>query len=171
MNKKGFTLVELLAVIVILAVLILIAITAILPQMEKARKSSFADEVELYAKAAETKYVSDQTSDENTTGNIVTGICYEIADDDESKALTGEYISKKDSAYSGIVIIKKKSSTSNQFEKFAYITNGKYYYNSSTTTTLPSEGVGKINTKTEVKDGGSTNLTFKKCCEFYDNCN
>ena len=80
-------------------------------------------------------------------------------------------ISKKDSAYSGIVIIKKKSSTSNQFEKFAYVTNGKYYYNSSTTTTLPSEGVGKINTKTEVKDGGSSNLTFKKCCEFYDNCN
>ena len=133
MNKKGFTLVELLAVIVILAVLILIAITAILPQMEKARKSSFADEVELYAKAAETKYVSDQTSDETSAGNIATGICYEIADTDENKALTGEYISKKDASYSGIVIIKKKSPTSNLFEKYAYVTNGKYYYNSSTT--------------------------------------
>ena len=170
MNKKGFTLVELLAVIVILAVLILIAITAILPQMEKARKSSFADEVELYAKAAETKYVSDQTSDEGSTGNIVTGICYEIADENESKSLTGEYISKKDSAYSGIVIIKKKSSTSNQFEKYAFVTNGKYYYNSSSTTTLPESGVGKINSKTEIKDGSADDLTFTKCCQFYNNC-
>lgn len=171
MNKKGFTLVELLAVIVILAVLILIAITAILPQMEKARKSSFADEVYSYAKAAETKYVSDQTSDETSAGNIATGICYEIADDDESKALTGEYISKKDDGYTGIVVIKKKSSTSNLFEKYAYISNGKYYYNTSDSATLPTSGIGKINTKTEIKDGTKSNLTFKKCCEFYGNCN
>ena len=40
MNKKGFTLVELLAVIVILALLIIITANAILPMMKKSRQSA-----------------------------------------------------------------------------------------------------------------------------------
>ena len=43
-NLKGFTLVELLAVIVVLAIVMLIAVNAVLPQMERARRSSFAIE-------------------------------------------------------------------------------------------------------------------------------
>lgn len=41
---RGFTLIELLAVIVVLAIIILIAVNAVLPQMERARRSSFAIE-------------------------------------------------------------------------------------------------------------------------------
>ena len=37
---RGFTLIELLAVIVVLAIIILIAVNAVLPQMEKHRRSS-----------------------------------------------------------------------------------------------------------------------------------
>ena len=44
LNKKGFTLVELLAVIVILAVVMLIAVTAVGPLMTKARKSALGTE-------------------------------------------------------------------------------------------------------------------------------
>ena len=85
-NQKGFTLVELLAVIVILAVIILIAINAVLPQMEKARKNSFADEVLSYAKAAETKLVADSTDDDAPDAS--TGLCYDLSE--SSNGLTGE---------------------------------------------------------------------------------
>ena len=43
-DLRGFTLIELLAVIVVLAIIMLIAVNAVLPQMEKARRSSFAIE-------------------------------------------------------------------------------------------------------------------------------
>ena len=53
-NKKGFTLVELLAVIVILAVLILLALPAVLRTMERARDRAFITEANTIIRAAET---------------------------------------------------------------------------------------------------------------------
>lgn len=58
-NTKGFTLVELLAVIVILAVLIVIAMPSVLKIMENARRSAFETEVKSYLKAAQTQYAND----------------------------------------------------------------------------------------------------------------
>ena len=52
LNKKGFTLVELLAVIVVLAVLVLIATTAVVPRMNRARKEAFKTEVSTIYNAA-----------------------------------------------------------------------------------------------------------------------
>ena len=46
MKKKGFTLVELLAVIAILAILILVAMPSIIALYNKAREKSFRNEVE-----------------------------------------------------------------------------------------------------------------------------
>ena len=40
-NKKGFTLVELLAVIVVLAIIMIIAIPAVVESMNNAKKGSF----------------------------------------------------------------------------------------------------------------------------------
>ena len=45
MNKKGFTLVELLAVIAILAILVIMALPAVLRMFNQARKDSFTNEV------------------------------------------------------------------------------------------------------------------------------
>ena len=75
LNNKGFTLVELLAVIVILAVVILIAVTAVLPRLEKARKNSFKDEAMILVKAAQEAYVV--TSSESATGVGTT--CFTVA--------------------------------------------------------------------------------------------
>lgn len=160
-NNKGFTLVELLAVIVILAVIILIAINAVLPQMAKARKNSFADEVMNYAKAAETKYVSDNADDETVDGNITTGVCYMLKD------LHGEYVTKNDSSYTGVVILKQNANNTNLYDKFTYIASNKFYYNSTTGTTAldNSTKLGKISAK-NINDGGSSNLKFKDCCEY-----
>ena len=49
LNRKGFTLVELLAVIVILAIVVGIALTTVLPTLKKSRQSAF----ELTAQTAE----------------------------------------------------------------------------------------------------------------------
>jgi prepilin-type N-terminal cleavage/methylation domain-containing protein len=168
MNKKGFTLVELLAVIVILAVIILIAITAVLPQMDKARRNSFADEVLSYAKAAESKLVTDSTVSTEGGADAGYGKCYDIASEDETKALTGEYISKKDANYKGIVIIKKKSSKSSLFEKYVFLTNNKYHYNSTTALSDIADtksSLGQINYN-DITEGKS--LTFNSCQAYCD---
>ena len=59
LNKKGFTLVELLAVIVILSVLMLIALPSVINIMNKARDDAFKDEALSFISAAETQYASD----------------------------------------------------------------------------------------------------------------
>ena len=58
-NKKGFTLVELLAVIVILAVIMIIAIPSVLTIMTSARQKSFSEYVTKVVTTAEKKYLAD----------------------------------------------------------------------------------------------------------------
>lgn len=157
MNKKGFTLVELLAVIVILAVIILIAINAVLPQMERARKNAFADEVMNYAKAAESKYVTE-AQEEDFEGDITSGICYSL------DKLHGEYVTKNDTKYDGIVIIVKRSN-SNIYDKYAFIKSSKYHYNTpmDSTTNQPTKAIEKLSQK-HIEDGGSLDdLTYANC--------
>lgn len=57
MNKKGFTLVELLAVIAILAILVIIALPNVLSMYNEARKNTFVTEVRDYYKAGEQNYL------------------------------------------------------------------------------------------------------------------
>lgn len=112
-NKKGFTLVELLAVIVILAVVILIAVTAIIPRMNKAKKKAFGDEALAFIKAADEYVVSDLQGVWPTKVDIST--------------LTGTYIEiKNGKTYTGCV--KNESNTIK-----IYITDGsKYVINGAT---------------------------------------
>ena len=59
--RKGFTLVELLAVIVILAIIMIIAIPSVLDTMTTARKKSFVEYVTKVYMAAQSKYMAAQT--------------------------------------------------------------------------------------------------------------
>ena len=137
-NKKGFTLVELLAVIVILAVIILIAVNAVLPQMRKARRNSFTDEVINFGKAAETKYVADSISTPEAGQAGVSGtdsqgkptMCYTIAQ------LKGTYVSKNDSDYSGIVIL---TIDGDNISKKVTMKNKEFYVNAVNTATKDFE--------------------------------
>lgn len=56
MNKKGFTLVELLAVIVILAIIALIATPIVINVVNESRETANLRSIESYAKAYETAY-------------------------------------------------------------------------------------------------------------------
>ena len=147
-NKKGFTLVELLAVIVILAVIILIAVNAVLPQMRKARRNSFADEVINFAKAAETKYVADSLSATGTNGNAE--VCYNISQ------LKGTYVAKNDDKYTGTVKLTINGDT---ITKSVTMNNGEFYVSAADPSDLDAD--------TDVKDYTSsawTGLETTKVC-------
>jgi type IV pilus assembly protein PilA len=60
-SNKGFTLVELLAVIVILAIIMIIAIPAVLQTMQSARQKTFKEYVTKVYTAAQNSYLSDTT--------------------------------------------------------------------------------------------------------------
>lgn len=64
-NERGFTLVELLAVIVVLAIVMLIAVNAVLPRMEEARKQAFLIEANGLIKSAQQYIVT-----ESLAGNV-----------------------------------------------------------------------------------------------------
>ena len=81
-NKKGFTLVELLAVIVILAILATAAFTLVLPQIEKSRKKSFVSEAANIIDSAEL-YFLDHPTEESAS---ITDLKPYIKNYDASKA-------------------------------------------------------------------------------------
>ena len=60
-KRNGFTLVELLAVIVILAIILVIAVPSIMSTIKDARKASFESSAKLLASNAETYWLTQQT--------------------------------------------------------------------------------------------------------------
>lgn len=137
MNKKGFTLVELLAVIVILAVIILVAMNAVIPQMENARKNAFKTEVETFAKAAETYFANQALSNPSI---LTSGGCVTV------ETLKNGYVNKSDEKYVGQACIK-----SNKI--YLALTSGAYDFNSIVTDLDSEELDGKI---TKVTTSSST---------------
>ena len=67
MKKKGFTLVELLAVIAILAVLVIIALPNVLKLFRNAKENTFTSEVQNLVRSAEDKYLTSSLSSGNNT--------------------------------------------------------------------------------------------------------
>ncbi len=70
-NTKGFTLVELLAVIVIMGILMMVAIPAVSRTIENTRKDSFVNTAKNYANAALTQWTADGFSCGGTTSSAV----------------------------------------------------------------------------------------------------
>ena len=81
MNKKGFTLVELLAVIAILAILVIIALPNVLKMFNDSKKNSFLTEAKTLYSEVSKKYIS-----ENMKGNKLT---YISSEDDTKLEMTG----------------------------------------------------------------------------------
>ena len=100
LNKKGFTLVELLSVIVILSVVVLIATNAVVPMMGSAKKQVLATEANRIYAAAKTLYVQK--------GSIGTK-CFTY-----DEIINAGLIEKNDEAYTGSFLIEEN--------------NGKYTY-------------------------------------------
>ena len=67
MKKKGFTLVELLAVIAILAILVIIALPNVMGMFNKAKKGAFETEVKEILKLSKTQWMSDNITSSGET--------------------------------------------------------------------------------------------------------
>ena len=78
-KKNAFTLIELLAVIVILAVILVISIPRILDVIDESKKDSFITSAQLIADSAEKKYVENKLNniDEEITCENVTKLSKE----------------------------------------------------------------------------------------------
>ncbi len=74
MKKRGFTLVELLAVIAILAILVIIALPNVLGMFQSAKKNTFTTELQNIYKSASTQYVSDSMN--RDAGSQASGLVY-----------------------------------------------------------------------------------------------
>ena len=91
-KNKGFTLVELLAVIVILAIIMIIAIPAVLQTMQSARQKTFKEYVTKVYSAAQNAYLANQTLGGNTSGvDEKTGVTMEgqFSGEETARTFTG----------------------------------------------------------------------------------
>ena len=135
MNKKGFTLVELLAVIAILAILVIIALPNVLEMYRSARKNTFTREVASVYDAAHTKYFLNAfggTTSEKVYSNLTCTGC-------EKLDLQGG-----NEAFQYCIVV----TTSGEVKKFDVV-NGAYKY------TWPATGGANIK---DVKEISSSNV-------------
>ena len=100
-SKKGFTLVELLAVIAILAILVIIALPNVINMYTKARKSAFLTEAQNVLKATSNKFIQESvngkklnvvSNDKNSLDLSGEKINYQVKLDSQGK-ITGYVIS------------------------------------------------------------------------------
>ncbi len=108
LNKKGFTLVELLSVIVILSVVVLIATNAVVPMMAGAKKDALALEANKFMTSAKALY-----SQENASGTK----CYSYED-----VINSGLVEKNDDAYHGSFLIEEKNG---KFTYKVWLSNGQ----------------------------------------------
>ena len=124
-NKKGFTLVELLAVIVILAVVMLIAVTAVGPMMTKSRKSALGTEGIKLVDAAKTAFQAEQLKGTGSKIKATSTVCFDL----EWLYSKGFFEKGSADSYTGSVLVKYNSG------KYSYefwIGNGTYAFGKTT---------------------------------------
>ncbi len=127
-DSHGFTLVELLAVIVVLAIVMLLAVQAILPQMTLARKNALAIEANSAIEAAQS-YVVTKALTEGLVVGKDDGLCVKIS------TLADGFYKVDTTKYSGYVKITQapkapgSTSTSTNYLYQVYLQNGQYMAN------------------------------------------
>ena len=102
LNRKGFTLVELLSVIVILSVIVLIATNAVVPMADSAKKQVLA--------MAQTLYIQENSSSSK---------CYTY-----DEIISSGLIEKNDENYTGSISIEVDSSGNYTYK--IWLSNGQY---------------------------------------------
>ncbi len=87
LNKNGFTLVELLAVIVIMGILMMVAIPSISRTIENSRKDTFMDIAKTYATSASTAWSADGIACGGTEASALAAGTYYIQVDSDDNFL------------------------------------------------------------------------------------
>ena len=113
LDKRGFTLVELLSVIVILSVIVLIATNAVVPMADSAKKQVLAMEAITLVTAAQTLYVQENSSSTK---------CYTY-----DEIINSGLIEKNDDAYTGSISIEVDGEGNYTYK--IWLSNGQYIIN------------------------------------------
>ena len=150
MKKKGFTLVELLAVIAILAILVIIALPNVMGMFNQAKQNSFSTEIKEIYKQAQQQWISDSMlSTQNVTYYRVNG---------ESGALGGNKIDLTGRTQLDYVITIDKAGKVIEY----YATDGSYQYaftkgNSAAGLEVEQIADGKTNNADKLKVNSNAN--------------
>lgn len=126
MNKKGFTLVELLAVMTLLLVIIFFGFRNFIKSFEKNRMKTFLSEALIISEGARNKYADDRLNEINVQdayfGSSETSTCYVF-----ESALKDKYVSKYSYKYSGSVEVCHDLDC--DYDTKIWLTNGEFYLN------------------------------------------
>ena len=162
MNKKGFTFIELLAVIVILGIVTVIATQAILPYMKNAKRDAFATEASsiiLSAKNAVDMYNLNKLEIGNDNNSCIKDniMCFTVEELIDSGLYNGDK-----NKYSGKVQLNLENE--NNIISALYFQKGTEYNIVSSYATDFSKNKEDINTGTF--SGGESEYTTCSCDEF-----
>ncbi len=127
-TNKGFTLVELLAVIVILAIIMIIAIPAVLQTMQSARQKTFKEYVTKVYTQAQNSYLA-ATQDFSGEGKAVTGITVKV--DGNTRTCTGFNVKdglgfSSTGEYEGAVLVCPGATSSAKINVLVRLTDKSY---------------------------------------------
>ena len=125
MNKKGFTLVELLAVILILSILMLIGVSAVLPLVKKSEKNSLATEGIGLIDVAKVAHQAQQYPDTELHLKSTDSYCFSL---DWLKS--HGYYEKDSSEYKGSVLVNYNENGT--FSYYFWIANDTYHISGGT---------------------------------------
>jgi len=157
MKKKGFTLVELLAVIAILAILVIVALPNVMGMFNSAKKSSFETELKNILSTAQQQYMQDQISQAGGTTNITR--TYALVG--ETATSTGEGVSCGNGG--NLDLQGRKTlyyvitfNTGGKVTRFV-ATDGSFQYDSNTQTDLKPEAITGVQS---LSDEGVTSFTL-----------
>lgn len=157
MNKKGFTLVELLAVIVILAIVMLIAVTAIGPIMSKSRKGALGNEGIFLVDAAKTAFQAEQLS-ANSAVKSNSSVCFDL-----EWLYSNNYFEKgAANSYTGSVLAEQAGNGKVTYH--FWISNGSYaFVNATVDYNIDDATVVKEEASASTDCGASSLTGLVKC--------
>ena len=121
MKKKGFTLVELLAVIAILAILVIIALPNVMGMFNTAKKNSFTTEIKEVYKQAQQQWISDSMM---STSEITYYRTYNGTVNESEGSSTGKGIDLTGRTQLDYLITINKAGKITKY----YATDGSYQY-------------------------------------------
>ena len=120
MNSKGFTLVELLAAIVILSIIMVVAVPNVIGMVNNSKKNTYVEDAKKLASTAEYKFKASKIEKPTETSCVIISLRY--LDNSEIKESPNNEEYDKDNSYVIIQNEVKAVSSHNNYSRYRYTT-------------------------------------------------